>query len=637
MDHAIRLILVLMLTALAALWLRRAARAGRIPDPGSWDTTGERFALTFSRRRGLALGLALILLLWAAVDGLTLPALTSTDFIALCWLAGVTIGLAALAGPAGLRTFGGELCRSWGADRAEWRFVAGLTLVALALRVVGLGRFPVFLTVDEENFWNMARLVVYPGRVSPFATGWAQHPFLIATLQGYAMRLLGEGTFSLRLPSALLGTLHIPALYVLARLLYGRRVGRWSALALTFLVAHLMFSRYGLNQVGDALMTLLALIGLLRAWRGGRAMDYVLFGAALGMGQLFYAAGLFSLVLIAVFVVYLAVRQPDLIYRQADGFVLAMAAFALVVLPYYAYLLAHHLPLLPRSDLYLLDRIGIQIYLDILDRSPAEFLGVMALSLRDVYTAYVATFDQGRYAFAALPLLGLVGVPLFVLGALAALRRWREPRYGLPLAYLLLIPLPTLLATPIPDYFRYVLAMPFGALMIGLGVGVLADGLGVRLSRRRTVALVAAALAVEVGAHAAAWHIPWATLGRYDAIYRDIAAQMAAQPDGTHYYLIFEPDFQPFWSAVLRTAMGERLGQFDYLQWADQVPPRHYCDTPYIFFVGPGRAAEVEKLAARYRDATVQTFTDADGAFRYARLDWIDPCATARRHNPRSA
>jgi len=258
---------------------------------------------------------------------------------------------------------------------------------------------------------------------------------------------------------------------------------------------------------------------------------------------------------------------------------------------------------------------------------------VMVLSLRDVYTAYVAALDTGRYAFAALPLAGLAGVPLFIVGSLLAQRRWRLLRYWLPLSYLLLIPLPTLLATPIPDYFRYVLAMPFTALMIGLGVVALVDGLDLRrrwnglLARRAVVILlVIAVVAVEVGAYAAAWYTPWETLRRYDRIYSEIAEQMNANPDETHYYLIFAFDFYPYWSTVLRTALGPRIGQAQYVEWASAVPPRYYCDTPYTFFVGPERAAEVDILMARFSDMTAQVFRDEAGVFRYARLDRLYRC-----------
>lgn len=633
MDNTARVLFVLALAIPAGWWLRRAGRAGKIPDDGAWQEAADSFRLTFSRRRAVILAVSVGLMTWAAVDGLTIPAITSTDAIALCWLAGAALGLGALAGPEARRDCRAAIRQSWRDHRGEWGFVLAVTGLALLLRTVLLGRFPVFLTVDEENFWGMVQDVYYPGRVSPFATGWAQHPFMIAVFQGYAMRLLGEGVLALRLPSALLGTLHVPALYLLARTLYGRRVARWSALALALLVTHVMHSRFGLNQVGDTLTTLLALVCLLRAWRGGRPLDYVLFGALLGMGQFFYAAGLFSLVMVVAFVGVAAVRRPDLVFRQADGFVLSMAAFALLTLPYYAYLLAHGLPLLPRSDIYLLDRIGIQAYLDILAVSPPEFFRVMALSLRDVYLAYAAVLDTGRYAFAALPLAGLVGVPLFVVGGLLTLRRWRLLRYWLPLSYLLLIPLPTLLAVPIPDYFRYVLAMPFTALLVGLGGVTLVDGLGLadrwngRLARRWVVILlVMAVMAVEVGAYAAAWYTPWPTLARYDGIYREIAAQMTANPPETHYYLIFQLDFFPFWSTVLRTALGRRIGQAQYVEWAGDVPPRYYCDTPYTFFVGPGRASEVDILLARFPDMTARVFRDETGAFRYARLDRIYHC-----------
>ncbi len=607
-------------------WVVLAFRAGRIPAYGAWQETGDRFRLTFSRRRAAALIVSLLLMAWATWASQDIPAQASTLWIALAWAVGAALALGALAGSAEWRAFGAGLRASWRQDRLAWVVVGSATVLALIVRVVDLGDFPFLLSVDEAEFSNMARRVMLGWEISPFSTGWYQHPYAISTLQAVSLSLLGRSLFALRLPSAILGALHVPALYLLARELFGPRVARWSILALALLPVHVLFSRLALNQVGDTLAALLGCWFCLRAWRRGRAVDYVLLGAALGVGQFFYAAGLMSVLIVVAIVVYTAWRRPGLIRRQADGYVLAMAAFLIVTLPYHGYLLLNNLPLLPRSDFYLSSNqmMGIGPYVDSLRVSPDIFWGYLGSRLRDAYLAYLTVFDLGRYRGAPLALAGALTLAPFVLGVLIAARRWRDPRYLLPLLFLLVPPLPTLITQPVPDYFRYVLTMPFVALMVGLGLSAAQDALvpAAKWRRRALAVILAAMLAVEPLLYFSLW-----TGGRgseallANKLFNALGREIAALPVGVSIYFAFPPGASPRQSPVVGLLIDPEHGyHFRDLEDGMRHLPVIPCDEQAVFFIGPGYLDGIPLLQELYPRGILH-WREVEGAARYARYD----------------
>src|SRR5690242_20250586 len=103
--------------------------------------------------------------------------------------------------------------------------LAMLVLLGGALRLLRLGHEP--LWVDEGFSWRWAHL--------PLADLWGAagrleyNPPLYYTLQ-HAALALGDGSFQLRLPSALLSALAIPLGYRLARDLAGRGAALLAAL-----------------------------------------------------------------------------------------------------------------------------------------------------------------------------------------------------------------------------------------------------------------------------------------------------------------------------------------------------------------------------------------------------------------------
>jgi 4-amino-4-deoxy-L-arabinose transferase-like glycosyltransferase len=74
---------------------------------------------------------------------------------------------------------------------------------------------------------------------------------------GTFTRLFGETTEALRLQAAIFGTLSILAAYALTRLLWGRRPALIAAALLATYHFHIHFSRNAMNNIYDALFSML--------------------------------------------------------------------------------------------------------------------------------------------------------------------------------------------------------------------------------------------------------------------------------------------------------------------------------------------------------------------------------------------
>jgi mannosyltransferase len=157
--------------------------------------------------------------------------------------------------------------------------VAVLSLAALALRLQGLGAQSLWW--DEVSSFQQARLD-WGGLLR--ATAADNYPPLHNILLRLSMLAFGDGEVALRLPSALLGALTIPALYWAGALIAGRAAALIAAALLCVSSFHLWYSQEARMYALLCLATVLfAGAALEAARRGGRGWSIaaVLAGTAL--------------------------------------------------------------------------------------------------------------------------------------------------------------------------------------------------------------------------------------------------------------------------------------------------------------------------------------------------------------------
>ena len=207
-------------------------------------------------------------------------------------------------------------------------------LVAAGLRLWKLDVLPPGLYHDEAINGVDARMVL-SGKGLPlyFAANYGREPLFIY-LQTLAAAILGASPYALRLVSALIGILTVPAVYFCAMAFLnstaqgeskqdttlGQR--RWLALlaaaGLTVSYWHLSLSRLGFRAVMLPLISALAMGFFWRAWSGQRRRDYGWAGVWFAVALYTYSAARLLPLVPLVFI--LSEGAADLWRsRRADG------------------------------------------------------------------------------------------------------------------------------------------------------------------------------------------------------------------------------------------------------------------------------------------------------------------------------
>lgn len=179
----------------------------------------------------------------------------------------------------------------WERWRPLWP-LALITLVALVLRIWHLETAMRFL-VDERSFIDGTyelRLYPFTGVLRPFSSISA-FPYMFPYFQTVGFGIFGNNLFGLRIPSAILGTLGIPALYFLARTLFDRKIAILAALFLATFPPHLQFSRIAICEIASPFFATLGFAFLARGMQAGDRRDFVISGVLFGFTHYFHEGG----------------------------------------------------------------------------------------------------------------------------------------------------------------------------------------------------------------------------------------------------------------------------------------------------------------------------------------------------------
>lgn len=212
--------------------------------------------------------------------------------------------------------------------------VGVLFVVALAVRLVGLGRVPHGLWFDEaENGLVALGLAKAHALHAVFISQATEMGAIYFYVLGGVLRVLGDTIFALRVLPAIAGALIVPTLYVLASRLYGRRVAVTSAVLVAFSAWNITFSRFGLASMATVALDVAVFACVVLGFRSGRLGWYAAGGALLGLGlQGYYVARLVPLVLLAV-LVHMAIGDWRRVWALRSGIAIFAAAAAIAFVP----------------------------------------------------------------------------------------------------------------------------------------------------------------------------------------------------------------------------------------------------------------------------------------------------------------
>ena len=248
----------------------------------------------------------------------------------LLWLAGAALG--ALAVRRWQVTPAAAVAPPW--TRREAVALAAVVILAAAARALWIDTLPRPIFGDEPRV-GMFLHYAYAGDHLPnfFRMGWNTWPVIGLSLQGLLVPFGGLHIATLRLSSALLGTLGVLVTYLLARELSGPRLALLGALLFAICRTAIDFSRLGIAHAQIFFLEPLALFHLWRAINGGRAVHWWMAGVASAWCLFSYNAGQLVPPLVFGWLALAAVVRPARVRTHWRGAALLAAGLALTAVP----------------------------------------------------------------------------------------------------------------------------------------------------------------------------------------------------------------------------------------------------------------------------------------------------------------
>ncbi len=384
--------------------------------------------------------------------------------------------------------------------RREYILLATITLAAAAARFYHITALPPGLHFDEA-FENVQALDILAGRGYPvfFEGNYGVEPTLIYLIALY-YRVFGVSALAGRIIAAAMGTLTVPALYLLVRAVFlqetaarqGNKeaedeglarsraslIGLWSAASLALLFWHIHFSRLGIEPILVPLNTIAMLYFLWQGLSTGRVLPFVLTGALIGFGPYTYPAGrLLPLLAAGVVIHWLLVRGQPVAdttsapgwRRYGRGLALAALAAAVVFAPLGWYFKDHPQLLTQRMS---------QVSAITPARDSERSLETLAAHAESAAYMYTVRGDSDvRNNLPGRPVLDPAWATLFLVGLAACAIRFRRPAYVLPVWWLVVMTIPTVLSEYPPHFRRALGASPAVAVLIAIGAVTVLDWL----------------------------------------------------------------------------------------------------------------------------------------------------------------
>jgi 4-amino-4-deoxy-L-arabinose transferase-like glycosyltransferase/streptogramin lyase len=436
------------------LWLYGAAHT---PAHRWVDAAAPDWRRTWIGAALLLIASGLAVWLWRRLD---IDAVTTRDW--LWYVISVAVGVAATAAMQPRRH------DPWRVPGGRW-WLLWLILVgvAAAARLWRLDEIPLGTWYDEAaNGLEALRVLREPAYRPIYTDGVNATGHYLWLIVG-AFRLVGVGTYALRLISALMGIATVVAAYGVGREIYGRGVGLAAAGLIATAHWSVTFSRMGMYNSATPLAELVTLWCLARGLRRNSPLDYGLAGLALGLGLCFYAAFQLFVVVLGLLVGWLLWRERGQWQRIVPGLGVLVVVAGLVIAPVVKLAVV-------KPEMYF---ARVQNTSLLRDRD----VGNTVPALMENAAKHLAMFNgagdpNGRHNLPGAPLLDTISGGLLILGVALALRRVRRPEMALLPVWGVVGLLGGILSLGFeaPQSLRSIAALPAVYFIVALPVGELA-------------------------------------------------------------------------------------------------------------------------------------------------------------------
>ncbi len=423
-------------------------------------------------------------LLWAIVFSLLLvsTAYVADNFVsaetdrlaAVTWVCSVILGLA-VAWRGALPPAKAHLLRErLKAHRTELLLLASILVLAFTLRTIDLSNHPYPWSGDEASVGKEARRIISGEVTNFFDTGWSSQPNWSFIPTAISLFTFGDTIAAVRFPSALAGALAILFLYLAARELFNPTVALMAAAFLATLPYNLHFSRIGVNNIMDSLVSSMLVWLLAGAFRREDARWYYTAGAIAGLAIYTYVGTRLVLILAVGILFFFVIRKKSYLRLHWKHLLAFLVAAVVSAAPQAAFFARH--------PVVFIGRLGQEgIFLNgWLPRHAAETGKSIAQILFDQLSrtvmVFIATPAVGNFFGSPYPYLTILGSILFLAGMAYALATLLRPQHFMVLAWFWSVILfGGILTMNPPANTRLLMTSPPVALFMALGMYKIAE------------------------------------------------------------------------------------------------------------------------------------------------------------------
>ena len=392
-----------------------------------------------------------------------------TDRVAAAtWIGSVILGLLVVWGKQAWSNSRQRLRDSIQTNRTELILLSIVLTLALAIRTIDLTSHPYPWSGDEASVGTEARRILSGEVTNFFETGWSSQPNWSFVPTVITEMIFGQNILAVRLTSVLAGTLAVLFVYLAARELFNPTIALMAAAFLATLPYNVHFSRVGVNNVIDSMMSALVFWLIARAMKTDDPRYYYTAGAAGGLCIYTYAGTRLALILGGITILFLIVRQRDYLTSHWKHLIAFSVGIVLSAAPQAAYFARH-------PDIFM-GRLGQEgiLFNGWLGRQ-AELTGKSVWELLlDQFTrttmVFIASPAPGNFFNSPIPYLTVLGSILFLLGMGYALAFGLEPRHFILLIWFwAVIFFGGILTLNPPANTRLLMTSPAVALFMALG------------------------------------------------------------------------------------------------------------------------------------------------------------------------
>ncbi|HSL46530.1 MAG TPA: glycosyltransferase family 39 protein [Anaerolineales bacterium] len=422
----------------------------------------------------IVFSLLAVSVLYVADNFISIPTNRMASF---AWVASVFLGLVIVWWRRPDQGVVSQLAEKIRIHRVELIFLLILMAGALALRTIDLSNHPYPWSGDEASIGKEALRIINGEVTNYFDTGWSSQPNWSFVPTAITNLIFGKNILGIRWATALIGTLSVLFVYLAGRDLFNPSIGLLAAAFLATMPYHLHFSRIGVHNIVDSLMSSLVFWLIARAIKKDDPRLYYTAGAMAGLTIYTYVGTRLVMILVVGMLLFLIIRQRSYFLSHWKHLAAFSVAAFVSAAPQVAFFARH-------PDIFV-GRLGQEGILfngwlpQHAMNTGKSVLQILFDQLSRTVMVFIATPALGNFFNSPYPYLTIFGSILFLLGMGYALAYLFDPKYFMILMWFWAVILfGGMLTMNPPANTRLLMTTPAVALFMALGTYKILEYLG---------------------------------------------------------------------------------------------------------------------------------------------------------------